>query len=93
MLSGSVRDHAAARGQALSIDNIEMFDPVPSQPIARVRASQHAAVLQLADFSRARSGASKPSIQRRVSAARHIQSEIEQRTAMLAREGGGRCPF
>jgi hypothetical protein len=30
--------------------------------------------------------------QRRVSAARHIQSEIEQRTAMLAREGGGRCP-
>ena len=29
----------------------------------------------------------------RVSAARHIQSEIEQRTAMLAREGGGRCPF
>jgi hypothetical protein len=45
-----------------TIDNIEMFDPVPSQPTARVRASQHATVLQLADFSRARSGASQPSI-------------------------------
>jgi hypothetical protein len=31
-------------------DNIETFDPVPSQPTARVRASQHATVLQLAVF-------------------------------------------